>query len=79
MLLNFLSTPDFVAYKHSDAHMLAYKIARSLFGTISAAWTVRSEKEEQVAKKNGFDCIIFENYIPSDGRADVSKLPKYVK
>ena len=79
MLLNVLSVPDFVAYKHSDAHMLAIKLTRSLFGTVSAAWTVRSEKEEQEAKKNGFDCIIFENYIPKSGRADVSKLPVFVK
>ena len=78
MLFNFLSTPDFVAYKHSDAHMLAFKLARSLFGTVTVAWTVRSAEEERVAKKNGFDCIIFENYIPEDGRADVSKLPKFV-
>ena len=79
MLLNVLSVPDFVAYKHSDAHMLAFKLTRSLFGTVSAAWTVRSEKEEQEAKKNGFDCIIFEKYIPKSGRADVSKLPVFVK
>ena len=79
MLLNCLSTPDFVAYKHSDAHMFAFKLTRSLFGTVSAAWTVRSEEEEKMAKKNGFDSIIFENYIPEDGRADVSKLPKFVK
>ena len=79
MLLNFFSTPDFVAYKHTDAYMLAFKLTRSLFGTVSAAWTVRSAEEGETAKKNGFDCIIFENYIPEDGRADVSKLPKFVK
>lgn len=78
MLLNFLSIPDFVAYKHSDADMLALKIARSLFGTVTVAWTVRSPEDGEKAKKNGFDCIIFENYIPEDGRADASKLPRFV-
>ena len=78
MLLNFLSTPDFVAYRHSDANTLSLKLARSLFGTVTVAWTTRSAEEEKTAKKNGFDCIIFENYIPEDSRADVSKMPKFV-
>jgi glycerophosphoryl diester phosphodiesterase len=78
MLFNFLSVPDFVAYRHSDANTLSLKLARSLFGTVTVAWTTRSAEEEEAAKKNGFDCIIFENYIPEDGRADVSKLPKFV-
>ena len=78
MLFNFLSVPDFVAYRHSDANTLSLKLARSLFGTVTVAWTTRSAEEEEAAKKNGFDCIIFENYLPEDGRADVSKLPKFV-
>ena len=78
MLLNFLSVPDFVAYRHSDANTLSLKLARSLFGTVTVAWTTRSAEEGEAAKKNGFDCIIFENYLPEDGRADVSKLPKFV-
>ena len=78
MLLNFLSVPDFVAYRHSDANTLSLKLARSLFGTVTVAWTTRSAEEGETAKKNGFDCIIFENYLPEDGRVDVSKLPKFV-
>ena len=78
MLLNFLSVPDFVAYRHSDANTLSLKLARSLFGTVTVAWTTRSAEEGETAKKNGFDCTIFENYLPEDGRADVSKLPKFV-
>ena len=77
MLFNFLSVPDFVAYRHSDANTLSLKLARSLFDTVTVAWTTRSAEEADAAKKNGFDCIIFENYLPEDGRADVSKLPKF--
>lgn len=79
MLLNFLSVPDFVAYNHSDAHMPSLKLARFLFGTVTVCWTVRSAQDGETARANGFDGVIFENYIPKDGRADVSKLPKYVK
>ena len=78
MLLNFLYVPDFVAYDHTDSDMLSLKLARSLFGTVTVAWTVRSEEEGRVAKTHKFDSIIFENYLPEEGRADVSTLPKFV-
>lgn len=78
MLVNFLSVPDFVAYDHTDSDMLSLRLARSLFGTVTVAWTVRSEEEGRASKKHKFDSIIFENYIPEDGRADVASLPKYV-
>ena len=78
MLLNFLYVPDFVAYDHTDSGMLSLKLARSLFGTVTVAWTVRSEEEGRVAKTHKFDSIIFENYLPDEGRADVSTLPKFV-
>ena len=79
MLLNFLSVPDFVAYDHRDTHMTALKLARSLFGTVTVAWTTKSREDGKKATENGFDCIIFEDYVPEDGRADVSKLPVFVK
>lgn len=78
MLINFLSVPDFVAYEHTDSNMLSLRLARSLFGTVTVAWTVRSEEEGRVAKKHKFDSIIFENYIPEEGRANAEALPKYV-
>ena len=59
--------------------MTAFKLARSLFGTVTVAWTTKSKEDGKMATKNGFDCIIFEDYIPEDGRADVSKLPRFVK
>ena len=78
MLINFLSVPDFVAYEHTDSDMLSLRLARSLFGTVTVAWTVRSEEEGRVAKKHNFDSIIFENYIPEEGIANAEALPKYV-
>ena len=35
-----------------------------LLGARTIAWTVRSEAEEMAAYDHGFDCVIFENYIP---------------
>ena len=78
MLLNFLSVPNFVAYDHTDSNMLSLKLARRLFGTLTVAWTVRSEEEGRAAKTHKFDSIIFENYLPDEGRAEDRELPKYV-
>ena len=79
MLINFLSVPDFVAYDHTDANMLSLRLSRSLFGSVTVAWTTRTPEEGERARRAGFDSVIFENYIPEDGRVDVSKLPTYVK
>ena len=78
MFLNFLSVPDFVAYDHTDAGMSSLKLAKKVFGTPTVAWTVRSDGEGRAAKSAGFDSIIFENYLPEDGRSADLNLPKYV-
>ena len=78
MLLNFLSVPDFVAYDHTDADMPSLKLARSVFGTPTVAWTVRSAEEERVAKEAGFEGVIFECYLPKTGMSAELELPQYV-
>ncbi len=79
MLLNFLSAPDFVAYDHTDAKMTSLVLAKGLFGTPTFAWTVRSEEEADAARAAGFDGIIFEGFLPKDGKSDSLEFPKYVK
>lgn len=64
LLLNRVCRPAFIAYDHRDSKALSLRIARRLFGVITFAWTVRSAEEEKAAKENGFDSVIFENYIP---------------
>ncbi|MBR2965139.1 MAG: glycerophosphodiester phosphodiesterase [Clostridia bacterium] len=78
MLLNFLSAPDFVAYDHTDANMPSLKLARAVFGTPAVAWTVRREEEEMAARAAGFGSVIFEGYLPKEGRARTCDLPRYV-
>ena len=64
MLLNFLMRPDFIAYeKTGHANPVLRRIRRKR-GTPLFAWTVRSEREEADTVSDGFDSIIFENYIP---------------
>lgn len=64
LLLNVVCRPDFIAFNHAHYKNRALKLTRALFGAATFAWTVRSCEEEALAYKNGFDSIIFENYIP---------------
>ena len=63
-LLNVKARPQFLAYDRASAKDLPFRLVRALFRTPSFAWTVRSEQEEREAYENGFDSIIFENYLP---------------
>ncbi len=63
LLLNRVCRPAFIAYDHAHASAFSLKAAR-LLGAVTFAWTVRSAEEEAEAKRNGFDSIIFENYLP---------------
>lgn len=64
LLLNCICRPDFIAFKHSHYKNPALKLTRDMFGAATLAWTVTSIEEENAAYKNGFDSVIFENYIP---------------
>lgn len=64
LLLNVICRPDFIAFKHSHYKNPVLKLTRGMFGTATFAWTVRSKEEETAAYENGFDSVIFENYIP---------------
>ena len=64
MLLNVLSRPAFVAFKHTDKKAFSFKVCKKLFGVTAFAWTVRTPEKEKAALSAGFDAVIFENYIP---------------
>ena len=64
LLLNFLCRPAFIAYDHRHAKAFGLRFVRGFFDVPTLAWTVRSPEEEILARKNGFDGIIFENYLP---------------
>lgn len=66
MLTNLMCRPAFIAFNHEHANALSLKVSRAVFGVPTVAWTVRSSDEEALARKNGFDGIIFESYIPKN-------------
>ncbi|MBP3401938.1 MAG: glycerophosphodiester phosphodiesterase [Clostridia bacterium] len=64
LLLNFICRPAFIAYDHRHASSFALRFVRWFFKAPTLSWTVRSAEEEKAARANGFDGIIFENYLP---------------
>ncbi len=63
LLFNRICKPSFVAFDHRHADSVPLRLCRGL-GAVTFAWTVRSAEEEAAAKRNGFDSIIFEGYLP---------------
>lgn len=61
LLVNVISRPDFLAYRHKDINKIGYRICSKLYKPLLVAWTARGEAEQVSAWKN-FDSIIFEKY-----------------
>ena len=64
LFFNFLTKPDFIAYNHKYSQNISLRLCRHLFGSVTAAWTIKSNEQLQAAQK-GFDIIIFDSFIPS--------------
>lgn len=62
-LLNFITRPDFVAYKYADRKNLGNFLVRKLWGAQGVSWTLRSQKEYDTATTEGW-LPIFENFNP---------------
>ncbi len=60
LVSNVVTRPDFIAYKHSDATNISRRICAKL-GALSVAWTIKSPKEFDFAKKH-FDLFIFDSF-----------------
>ena len=65
LLLNVLGRPDFIAYDHLHKHNVSRLLCKSLFGALSVAWTIKSQRELDAARKD-FDLFIFEQFMPHD-------------
>lgn len=62
-MLNFLTKPDFVAYKFEDRKGISNLLARKLWGMQGASWTIRTKEDLATAEDEGW-IPIFENFIP---------------
>ncbi len=62
-LLNFLTMPDFVAYKYADRRNIGNFLVRRLWGIPGASWTLKSRREYATATAEGW-LPIFEGFTP---------------
>lgn len=60
---NFLTTPDFVAYRFSDRHVFSNKLARNFWGLQGVTWTIKSQEDFNEATGEGW-IPIFEGFKP---------------
>ena len=60
---NFLSKPDFIAYKFADRKNLTVKLCRSFWRLQGVTWTLRTIEDYNCAVKEGW-IPIFENFEP---------------
>ena len=62
-MLNFLTLPDFVAYKFDDRKTISNILCRKIWGLTGFTWTVQNEKDFETARAEGW-ITIFENFTP---------------
>ncbi len=61
LLTNFLTRPDFIAYKYSDAAVLSRRICDKM-GAMSVAYTIQGQDDYERFKKD-FELFIFDSFI----------------
>lgn len=63
LLPNFLTAPDFVAYKFADRNMLSFRLCRRLWRLPAVAWTLQNQAEFDAAVEDD-QIPIFEGFLP---------------
>ena len=62
-MMNFLTKPDFVAYRFDDRKTLSNLLARKLWGAQGVTWTLKTPEAHAAAMEEGW-IPIFEGYRP---------------
>lgn len=62
-VFNFLTRPDFVAYKYADRKIFSNFLCRRIWGAQGVSWTLETIEEYNTAVKEGW-IPIFENFCP---------------
>ena len=61
LLLNFITRPDFIAYKYTDEKILSRRLCKKL-GGLAFAYTIKSQEAYEMVKDK-FDMFIFDSFI----------------
>ena len=62
-MMNFLTCPDFVAYRFSDRNGFSTRLCRKLWKLQGVTWTIKSQADHETAEKEGW-ISIFEGFCP---------------
>lgn len=62
-IINFLTQPDFIAYKFADRNTLSVKLCRDFWGIQGVTWTLRTQDEYHTAVEEKW-IPIFESFTP---------------
>jgi len=62
-MLNFLTRPDFIAYRFADRKRFSTFLARRLWDIQGVSWTLTTPEQHRAAVEEGW-IPIFENYFP---------------
>ena len=62
LMLNLLSRPHFIAYRHQEMANLSYRLSTGFLKGLSAAWTVQSAEDYEALCKKDVDMMIFEGF-----------------
>ena len=63
LLMDFLSRPDFIAYRHDTDRNFSFRVVRRLFHPVLAAWTVKTPEAFKKLRPS-YDVQIFEGFEP---------------
>lgn len=63
LLPNFLTRPDFIAFRYEDRNILPVRLCCGLLKGQEASWTIRHQSELEVAEQAG-SLVIFEGFLP---------------
>ncbi|MBE6919204.1 MAG: glycerophosphodiester phosphodiesterase [Ruminococcaceae bacterium] len=63
MLFNFLTRPDFIAYRLQDRDNLSVKLCRGIYKVQEINWTIKTKEEMAEAERHG-NLVIFEQFDP---------------
>lgn len=67
LFFNFLTKPDFIAFNRKYPKSFSLWVNRHLYRCLTAAWTVKSQKQLIDAEKD-FDIYIFDSFIPESSK-----------
>ena len=62
-IFNFMTKPDFVAYRFEDSHTISNYICRKIWGVQGVTWTIRTQEDFDAAVREGW-IPIFEGFRP---------------